>query len=342
MTILNMMLGRKRGGLEQAAIDYAEALALAQIPSLSVLSPEAWAAAPMTSAGLAHEALPNFNYWDPLAARRLRALATRTQARAIICHGNRAIGLALRALKGRVPVIAVAHNYKTLNFKYADHCFAITEHLSQHLRAGGSQVISHIPNMVRLPAVTPRPAYRNPPIIGTMGRLVKKKGFDVYIQALGLLKARGIPFHAVLGGDGEARATLEATIAALELQPQVELIGWIKNKALFFDFIDVFALPSFEEAFGIVLIEAQAHGVPVVATDAEGPREIVRDGIEGHIVPRHNAEALADTLQAMLANEPQARAMGEAARQRVTQEYSPEAMARRLQTALAPYIPSHG
>ena len=342
MTILNLMLGRKRGGLEQAALDYAEALALARVPSLTVISPQAWIEAPLVAAGMPHQSLANFGYWDIFAAHRLGQLAKKTRASAIICHGNRALGIALRGLKGTVPIIPVAHGYSTDRFIHADRAFAITEDIARHLAAVGVKTITAMPNMVRLPALAPRPPRRQPPVIGAMGRLVGKKGFDVYLDALAILKSRGIPFCAILGGDGKETPSLAARIAQHGLEQHVTLLGWVKDKAAFFESIDLFVLPSRHEPFGIVLIEAMAHGVPVVTTDAEGPAEIATDNVTARIVPRDQPAAMADALAALLADPARATAMGEAGRTLAATEYSMERMATRLRDALMPHQAAHG
>ncbi len=343
MTILNLMLGKQRGGLEQAAIDYAEALALAEIPALTVLAPAAWAEAPLVSAGLPHEALANYGGWDYLAALRLRRLAQRVGARAVICHGNRAVSLALKALKGRVPIIAVAHNYSIRRFAQVDHGFAITQQLAQKLEAMGLSRVSLMPNMVRLPAPAPRPTYRTPAIIGSMGRFVEKKGFVTYIEALAILAKRGIAFHAILGGTGEQEPLLREMIAQHQLASHITLSGWVRDKSAFFEAIDLFVLPSYHEAFGIVLIEAMAHRLPIVTTNSEGPREIVHDGQEALVVPIREAAALADAIAHLLENPAEAQQLSAAAYLRVTEHYTPQCMATRLQAALSPYLlpPSH-
>ena len=332
------MLGKKRGGLEQAALDYAEALAAANIPALSIISPAAWVEVPMVAAGVPHQSLPNIARWDLLAVWRLRQLAKRTKATAIICHGNRALTLALLALRGRVKIIAVAHNYQIRRFARADGCLAITQHLADHLAAHGAKNIQLMPNMVRIPHVVPHGHFREPPVIGSMGRFVQKKRFDLYVQALAILKERGVKFRAVLGGDGEKADGIRALIKNCELENHVVLSGWVRDKAEFFADIDIFALPSQHEPFGIVLIEAMAYGVPVVTTDAEGPREIVHDGVDALLTPRGDAKAMADALEKLIKNEQQARVMAAAAQVMVTRDYSLAAMAERLKTALTHLI----
>ncbi len=338
MTILNLMLGRGRGGLEQVAADYADALALAGIGACSIISPHAWVQQPLAAAARSYRLLPNLARWDVLAMWKLRRMATQMNARAIICHGNRAVALALCALGGRVPIIAVAHNNSIKRFHRANHCFAITQHLAAQLRAAGSAHVSHMPNMVRVPPAPVRAAMRTPVVIGAMGRLDAKKGFDVLLDALVLLNQRGLTFHAMIGGDGEEHAALTARIAALGLGAHVRLVGWVEDKREFFEGIDLFVVPSRQEAFGLTVIEAMAHGVPTLTSDADGPREIATDGVDALVTPRGDAPALADALEKLMRDPAFAARLGVAGRAQVEHSYSLAAMAGRLQLAMAPYI----
>lgn len=340
MTILNLMLGEGRGGLEQAALDYAESLKLAQLPALSILSPGAWIEAAMVSANVAHEPLPNGGWWKDFgAARHLRAIAAKHKARLVICHGNRALKLALKAFNDSDTKIApVAHNYSTKRFKKADLCFAITEHLAQHLGAMGVRHVVRMPNMVRVPDATDRPDFRTPPVIGSLGRFVPKKGFLNFIEAMSVLRSRGVAFHAILGGDGEEKETILDHITRYQLQDHVTLSGWVANKRVFFESIDLFVLPSIHEPFGIALIEAMSHGVPVISTDSEGPREILHHERNGLLTKKRDPQALADAIERLLRNAPLAAALGRAGQSHVAAEYSMQAMARRLQSACKDYI----
>ncbi len=344
MTILNLMLGKKRGGLEQAALDYAESLACAGIPALTVISPEAWVAAPLVTAGMPHETLRNHSRLDFFAPKRLQKLAARAQATAIICHGNRALTLALRAFHHSPPtthhapkIIAVAHNYSNRRFAQADACIALTDHSAEHLRALGVTHIHHIPNMVRAAASHARPAFRTPPVIGSMGRFVAKKGFPTFIEALSVLRARNIPFRAILGGEGEDAQAIDALITRYQLQNHITRTGWVTDKTAFYNSIDLFVLPSLHEPFGIVLIEAMSHGLPVISTATEGPSEILREG-DGWLVPKKDPEKLADAITEALYDPLRAVMRGQSAAALVARDYSKEAMAGRLQMALKPYI----
>jgi glycosyltransferase involved in cell wall biosynthesis len=334
--ILNLMLGAKAGGLEQAAIDYAEALRLAGRDSITITPPGAWVNRALDEAGIRHQSLAQLGGWDPVASYRLRRIAKNTGAKAIICHGNRALKIAARALGGCMPIIVVAHNYQTRHFHRADACFCITEHARSHLMESGitKEKLFFMPNMVRLNQPTHR-AYRSPPVFGTLARMVPKKGVEVYIEALAIVKSRGLKFHAVVGGDGALEAELRAQVTRLDLNKEIDFIGWVGDKHAFYASLDLFVLPSHHEAFGIVLIEAMAAGVPIISTDCVGPREIIREHRDGMVVPRGDATAMADAMSALLQNESLAQQFAASARERVEREYSMQAMAERLKSALA-------
>lgn len=334
MTILNLMLGKRRGGLEQAALDYAEALQHAGHQGLTITSPGAWVATALGA--LPQQSLRNAGAWDPLAAWNLRRLAKAHGATAIVCHGNRALGLALRALKGRVPVIATAHNYKTKRFVEADAAFCITQQAVEHLADLGMprEKLFFMPNMVRLPVKYRAATRHEPPVIGSMGRFVAKKGFPLFIDALSILNQRGIAFRGVIGGGGPDEALLREHITATGMDGIVTLAGWVEDKYRFLDGIDLFVLPSHHEPFGIVLIEAMGYALPVVSTRSEGPIEIIADGVDGRLVPLNDASAIADAMAAMLADSTSARTMAGAARSKVARDYSLDAMAGRLKAAL--------
>lgn len=338
MTILNLMLGAGRGGLEQASLDYAEALQAARIDAVSIVAPDAWVQAPLASAGLPHETFEYSGRFDFFAGKRLRKRAEALGARAILCHGNRALSLALRGLSGHIPVIAVAHNYSTRRFAKAERAIALTEHLAAHVRAGGNANVDIIPNMVRLPTNVLREPMREPPVIGSMGRLHAVKGMRTFVDACAVLNGRGVQFRAVIGGDGDERESLQKLIAGYGLEQQVTLSGWVKDKYAFFAGLDVFVLPSHQEAFGIALLEAMSHRVPVVASAANGPRQIVENNFNGLLVPVRDAEAMADAIAKQLANTARAAAMAATAEAQVAERYSLAAMAGRLQTILAPYM----
>lgn len=335
MTIVNLMLGCERGGLEQAAIDYAEALAQAQIPSLNIFPRDSWVGQEFDRLGLPWQPFRQQGGWDILAARRLRKMVEKAGASAAICHGNRALSIALLS-RTNMKKIAVAHNYKTRRFCWADAGLAITLDARERLIENGMKAsrVHYVPNMVRVGELPVRKPFGTPPMIGSMGRFTGKKGFDVYLDALSILARRGVAFRATLGGGGPDENKLRQRLALRGLTEQVSMPGWVENKQDWFDHIDIFVLPSHHEPFGIVLIEAMAAGLPVVSTDSVGPREIIRNGQDGVLFPVADATALANKLEALIADPQSALSMGQRGHARVAEQFSQCAMSKRLKSAL--------
>jgi glycosyltransferase involved in cell wall biosynthesis len=298
---MNVMLGRGLGGLEQALLDYTLALTQRGHEVHTVIHPDAALRPALEARGMAPHTLVHAGAWDPLAATRLRRLLRRSRPDVSIAHGNRAVSL-LR-LAGAAPVGAVVANYK-IKCGGVAAAFCPTLDLKRHAAGQGlpASCAYHIPYMVEAPPAPPRRERGVPPVIATMGRFVAKKGFDVFIEALGRLRSDGAMFRAVLAGDGPEGAALERLSAARGLRDVLRFPGWVTDKAAFFAGSDLFCLPSHHEPFGIVLIEAMAHALPVVATDSEGPVEILRDGIDGVVVPRSDPARMAQALGGLIAD----------------------------------------
>jgi glycosyltransferase involved in cell wall biosynthesis len=294
------MLGRGLGGLEQAMLDYADALRLLGHDVHAVIRPDAAVRAALEERQGAWHTLAHLGAWDIVAAARLRRLLWQIRPDVSIAHGNRAMSLLRQA--GAEPLIAVLPNYK-MKCHGASAVFYPTLDLKRFAQSRNvsEDCLYHIPSMVNVPPSPPRRANRQPPVIGAMGRFVPKKGFELFLAALGLMRAQGISFQAVLAGEGPERASLHRLARECGVHDVLRFPGWVADKAAFFDGIDVFCLPSHHEPFGIVLIEAMAAAMPIVATDSEGPSEILRNGTHAVLVPRGDPERLAQALAAMIA-----------------------------------------
>jgi glycosyltransferase involved in cell wall biosynthesis len=136
-------------------------------------------------------------------------------------------------------------------------------------------------------------------------RLTAWKGQMVLIEALALLKERGLTAELVLVGDAQGRdqyvARLKEACARLGLTDDVHFVGHCSDMPAAFALCDVAVTPSIEpEAFGRTAIEAQAMGLPVIASDLGGARETVAHGATGLLVPPNDPAALADALQQLL------------------------------------------
>ncbi len=141
------------------------------------------------------------------------------------------------------------------------------------------------------------------PYVFALGRLVPQKGFDVLLDAMAALVAKGHhPHRLLLAGDGAERSSLERTADRLGLADRARFLGVTDRArtASLFRGADAFVLPSRHEPFGIVNLEAMAASVPVVATRVGGVPEFVTDGDTGVLVPPEDPGAMADALDRVL------------------------------------------
>lgn len=153
------------------------------------------------------------------------------------------------------------------------------------------------------------------------GPLIRRKGLSTLIEALPFLKRRSIPFHLLLVGEGPELQPLREQAASLGVGGAIEFAGFVKESRLVEAYrgADVFVFPSLLEGFGLVLVEAMACGLPVVANAIAPMTEVVGDA--GLLVPPSDPGALGEAL-ARLAADPDLRAaLAGRARRRVEDRF---------------------
>lgn len=150
------------------------------------------------------------------------------------------------------------------------------------------------------------------PNILFVGRFDPRKGLPELLRAAALLASEGVPFRLILVGDGRLRAEAER-LAGGALRGRVHFEGRVGHDRLpnYYASADLFCSPARGgESFGMVLLEAMAVGVPVVATDLPGHRCVVTPGSDGVLVPRRDSTALAAELRRLLADPRERRRLG--------------------------------
>jgi glycosyltransferase involved in cell wall biosynthesis len=161
------------------------------------------------------------------------------------------------------------------------------------------------------------------PVVAGVGRFAPEKGFDVLIRAMSELPSAEL----VLFGDGEEKANLESLTERLGISERVHFAGWVSSPWDTSFQIDVFAMPSRREGFGITAVEAMMSRIPVVASGAGGIPEIVEHERTGLLVPPDDPKALAEAIVRLL-DDPQLRErLVDAAETATSVRYTPEAMA---------------
>lgn len=160
----------------------------------------------------------------------------------------------------------------------------------------------------------------------TTGRLVWEKALPLALLTAHSLKRRGIPLQYVLAGDGPEKRMLLHWARRLELGEEVTLCGLVGREKLreLLRSCSVYFQPSVSDALGVAILEAQAMGLPVVATRVGGIHEAVLDGETGRLLPFGDVEGLADAIQELWESPGKRKSMGEAGRRWVEQRFSVE------------------
>lgn len=163
-------------------------------------------------------------------------------------------------------------------------------------------------------------------IIVSVGRLAWKKGYEYGIQAVALLKAKGIPVEYRIIADGNYKQPVLFAISELGLEEEVRIIPahTPEDVKQHLEEAHVLLHPAISEGFSNAVLEAQAMQLPVVTTDADGLSENVQDGITGYVVPIYDVAAMAKQLEWCYSNKEQLPRIGKLGRQHVTDNFTIE------------------
>lgn len=293
---------------------------------------------------------------SPRTLAAVRAVARELRTRDVkIVHGYLFEGNFLAALVGRwgrIPVTLVSKRsldrYGRLDRRLAAW---LSNQLADRVTVNAAAVrdlvvrhewcaprrIDNIPNGVALPAaaelasalpeVDPR---GQGPLVGMVGRLSWKKGYEHAIAAAALLRERFPELRFDVVGDGPLRAQLERQVRDAGLEGTVRFLGERRDVPDLMRRFDCFVLSSVIEGMPNALLEAMALGRPVVTTSAGGSAEVVVDGESGLVVPPGDATALAGAIARILDDPALARELGAQGERRVREHFSLEAMLRAI------------
>jgi GalNAc-alpha-(1->4)-GalNAc-alpha-(1->3)-diNAcBac-PP-undecaprenol alpha-1,4-N-acetyl-D-galactosaminyltransferase len=252
--------------------------------------------------------------WQRIKA--LRAAIVASTPDVIISFMNTVNVLVLLAgWKLNIPTIVSEHIYPGFTdankiwqvlmkwtYRYADRVTLLTQNALPFYPANQGYRSIVMPN----PVLTPDPDLITEPLVSTptlmaMGRLHPQKGFDLLLTAFAQIQSKYPDWHLTILGEGPMRAELEALRVRLGLIDRVHFLGSVKNVDAHLRQADLFVMPSRFEGFPMALCEAMACGLPVLTADClSGPREIVRDGVDGILVPPEDVDALAAGLDRLM------------------------------------------
>lgn len=251
-------------------------------------------------AGITVRSFSIAGWWDRIALKKMRIAVDQFEPHIVHAHLARGAYMAGKLCKANnIPLVVKTHNYVDLKYyKKVDVFITTTRDQQAYLVQEGipSNKIKVIPNFSRLPAVeTVATKVKEPVVIASCGRMVKKKGFHILIKALKKVIESGTMVTLCLGGDGEEKQSLQNLSKALGLDRHVEFCGWVDSVGDFLENADIFVLPSLDEPFGIVVLEAMAKGKPIVATQTQGPSEILSSETS-YLVEAGSVEGLAAAI----------------------------------------------
>lgn len=169
------------------------------------------------------------------------------------------------------------------------------------------------------------------PTVTMIAGLRPVKNHELYLAMAGRLLRERPRTRFLLAGDGELRQTLQERARSLGLEGQVHFLGARRDIPEILAATDVSVLTSHTEGLPNAMIESMSAGRPVVTTDYPGAVEFLRDGVEGFIVPRGNADVLADRVRRLLDDAALRRRMGEEGARTIASRFSMERMAQGFQ-----------
>lgn len=270
------------------------------------------------------------------------------------CHGSTTMAL-FAGLLTDIPYSFTAHAKdiylsrlnpgNLLSIKMQEAAFVVTcteanlRHL-EHLYPKASRKIYRVYHGVDTGRFLPKPPRNQTlPVILSVGRHVKKKGFPYLIQACAILKERGYLFRCVILGEPDEETTcIRTLIATHQLEEIVELQPGLTQEALreIYHRATIFALACHivengdRDGIPNVLAEAMASGLPVVSTNISGIPELITHRKDGLLVPQKNPQALAESLEALLINPRFQTALSKGGREKILQLFCARATIKAL------------
>lgn len=347
MNILHTESSLGWGGQENRTLN--ELLALRErgfTPQLAC-PPQARLGARARESGFAVHDIPMRGALDLPALLALRRLMREQVPDIVNTHSGRdtqLAGMAARSLGRKRPrVVRTRHLALPISsvFTYtrlADHVVTVSEYVAGYLVSAGVPAahITAVPTGIDLArydraqvAGDLRAELELPPacpLIGTVAILRRKKGHAELLDAVPHVLSRFPAAHFVFAGDGPQHENLARRIGELGIGGNVHLLGLRRDVVNVLASLDLFVLPTHQEALGTAFIEAGAMGLPAVATRVDGVPEVVRDGATGLLVPVNDSPALAAAIGELLADPTRRQAMGVAAQAWVATRFSRTAM----------------
>jgi glycosyltransferase involved in cell wall biosynthesis len=325
---MTVAAGAEFGGSETFFVSLTLALARAGVDVRAAMKPFPIREQAFRAAGIGYTSVPFYypglDFWTPW---RIRAEAAAFRPDCVLTFTGR--GGAMTP-PGPYSLIGRLGGYYRLEyFRRCDYLVCITPDLVRHVVDGGfaKEKVFFIPNFAVIqdaPAIdraifdTPKHAK----LALALGRLHKSKALDVLLRAAALVP----DLYVWIAGEGPDRAELVQLAADLGIAGRVRFLGWRTDRSALLRAADVCVFPSRFEPNGTVVVEAWAHGVPLVTAASAGPAWIARDGEDALIAPIDDVAGLAERIRAVLTSPELAAKLVANGHRRIENEFSEKAV----------------
>ncbi len=327
MRVLQVMASAVHGGAEVFYEDLVGALQRAGVDQSCVIRPYPARAALLEKAGCRVTMLRFGGPLDIVTPWKLRRIAAHEKPQVILGWMNRAAHILPHGPWVNIGRLGGYYNLKY--YRQCRHLICNTPDIADYaVRAGrDAREVHYIPNFC---PVGPAPALdrasletpADAKVLLILARLHEAKGIDVALRAL-----PSIP-EAILwiAGEGPLEGALKRLATDLAVAARVRFLGWRDDRSALLRAADLCLVPSRHEPFGNVVVNAWAHGIPVVATASQGPGFLIGDGVDGLKVPMDDVAALAAAVNGLLRAPDLGRRLVEGGRRRIGAEFSEAAV----------------
>ncbi|HDH06095.1 MAG TPA: glycosyltransferase family 1 protein [Nitrospirae bacterium] len=251
-------------------------------------------------------------------------------------------------LSGKKPLIVRTRHLalpitSRFTYRYLTHrIVTVSEYVRQYLIGEGlpAKQVTAVPTCVDLTRFDPLKAKdslrrdlgvgRDTPIVGTVSILRWKKGHHILIDAIPLILKKVPDAVFVFAGNGPQKKNILNKIKSLGLENKVFMLGLRNDVPAILKSIDLFVLPTFQEALGTSFLEAMAMEKPVVGTDVGGVGEVIKNGLNGFLIEPGNPRAVAEAVTGLLKDREAAKQMGIEGRKMVERNFSIDKMCREM------------
>jgi glycosyltransferase involved in cell wall biosynthesis len=283
---------------------------------------------------------------DRSVLERIRSLVRRVDADVVHTHGYKADVYAYLALrKETIALISTCHTWHDTDrsdrlygaidryvLRNYDGVVAVSDEVKIRLLKAGvaKEKVRCIHNGIDLSpfdrSSAERHSARRPMVVGLACRLAPEKGIDLFLQMVGCVLAELPGTRFVIAGDGPDRPMLEGLIKKMRISASVDLLGRCEDMPGFFASVDILVSSSRTEGMPMVLLEAMATRLPIVATAVGAVPSVVRDGLTGILVPANDGAALTRAVVRLLRDGVLRKQFGDAARIWIAEGFSAERM----------------